>query len=219
MKFSKSSWIILILGIVVLGAFLIGMVRTQQIQQQQNLEKTLLADQQKLALTKIDDLTLKRDQLTQEKELYTAQIAAAKAKLAAPVDNIAGTETILNSAHEFDLKIVNINSGGKSNSTYSGNEFTALSFNLRVEGNIDNIAGFISNIKTLFPTSVVEAYQVDINTPTPTPTTPATPTTTPTPTPTPSIAPTPTPAFILPINTAAMINIIIYDYKGDTNVE
>lgn len=205
------------MGIVVLGAFLAGMVRTQQAQQQQNLEKTIFAAQQKLALTKIDDLTLKRDRLTQEKELYTVQIADAKAKLAAPIDNIAGTESILNSAHEFDLKIVNINSGGKTNITYSGNKFTALSYNLQVEGNINNVAGFVSNIKIIFPTSLVETYQFAINTPTPTPTT--TPTAIPTSTPNPSISPTPSPTYILPINTAATINIIIYDYKGDTNVE
>ena len=214
MKFSKSSWILLVLGVVVIGAIMVGMVLSQQAQQQRDLEKQLIESQKKLAQIKIDDLTASKDQLTQDKELYTTQIADAKAKLAAPIDNISATDVILKSAHEFEIRIVNINSGGKSNNTLADNKFTALPFTVQVEGNIANIAGFVSNIKTLFPTSVVETYQFAIGIPTPTPDQPAE-----TPVEAPEITPTPTPPPPLPIDTAATINIIIYDYKGDANVE
>jgi hypothetical protein len=211
LKFSKSTWILLVLGVAVIGAILVGMVRSQQTQQQQDLEKKLTEAQQMLAQIKVEDLVTKKDQLTQEKALFTAQVADAKAKLTAPIDNISATDEILKSAHEFDIRIANINSNGKSNNTMAGNKFSTLSFSIQVEGSIDSVAGFVSNLKTLFPTCVIDTYQLNISTPTPTPTS--------TPEDTPEVSSTPALTSSLPTNTAANINIVIYDYKGDANVE
>jgi hypothetical protein len=193
------------MGVAIIGAILAGMVRTQQAQQQQNLEKQLFEAQKKLGLIKVDDLTSQKNQLIQTKELYTTQIAAAKTKLAAPIDNIAAIDVILNSAHEYDLIISNINSNGKSNTTFAGNKFTALPFTFQVEGSTANIASFVSNINNLFPTSIVETYQLNIDIPTPA----ASPTT-------PEIKPT---SALPDLDTAATINIIIFDYKGEDHVE
>jgi hypothetical protein len=162
MKFSKSSWIILVLVAMVIGVISIAGARTQQIQQQQSLEKSLVAAQKKLTLIKLDELTAQKDQLIDNQTLYTAQIAAARSKLTAPIDNIAATDIILKSAHDFNLRIVNISSGGISDNTMAGNKFTKLPFSLQVEGSLNNIAGFVSNVKILFPTSMVETYQFDI---------------------------------------------------------
>jgi hypothetical protein len=191
-KFSKSSLTLLVLGVVVIGAIMTNMLRAQQVQQQQELKQQLIAAQQKLVLMNIDDLTLKKDQLTRDKELYASRIADAKAKLAAPFDDISATDILLKSAHEYDLLIVSIKSSGASDDTLAKNKFTVLPLTLQVEGSTVNIAGFISNLKTLFPTSLVETYQITITPPEPTPTA---------------------------IDTAATININIYDYKGDTYVE
>ena len=231
MKFSKSKLILAILGVVVIGAVIVGMVQSQQSQKQQELKTALLLAQKKLAQIEIDELTLQQEQIAREKELYTTKIAYARSKLAAPIDSIAATDTILQSAHDFDLRIVNINCSGNSNKTLANNKFTVLPFNVQVEGPTDNIAAFVSNIKTLFPTSVVETYQFNIgpSTQAPSPSSQvnssadgSTPPTGPTPnqpaeTPaaTPEIVFTPITTTLLPTDTMAAINIIIYDYKGD----
>jgi Tfp pilus assembly protein PilO len=210
LKFSKSSWILLTLGIAVIGVILAGMVWTQQAQQKQDLEKKLSEAQTKLAQVKFDELTARQTQLLEDKKTYTKEITAAKDQLTAPIDNISALDTILKSAGEFNITIVSINSNSKSMETFTGNSFSALPFSLQVKGNINDLADFVSNIKTLFPTSVVQTYQFAISTPTPTAAT------TPAPSPT---SPVPTPVIVLPIDTEATINIMIYDYKGDANVE
>jgi hypothetical protein len=212
----------LVIGVAVIGAILVGMVRSQQVQQQQELEKKLGEAQQKLALVKVDDLIIQKDQLTQNKTQLTAQIADAKAKLAAPIDNIAATDVLLKTAHDYDVKIVNINSGGKTNSILAGNKFYALSFNLQLEGDLADIAAYVSNLKTLFPTSIVETYKLNIIVPTPTPASVAGSSTQQpanTPEVTPEVTRLPEPTTLLSKNTTANINLIIYDYKGNTNVE
>jgi len=54
MKFSKSSWISLALGVVVIAAIMVGLIRTQQNQTQKELEKNLSEAQQNLAQIDID---------------------------------------------------------------------------------------------------------------------------------------------------------------------
>jgi len=202
MKFSKSSLILLTLGVMIIGAIMAGMIWSQQAQQKKNLEKSLSEAQIKLSQIKIDDLMIKNAQLTQDKTLYTAKIGAAKDQLTAPFDNIAALDILLESAQEFDLRVLNINSNSKSTNTLAGNKFSVLPFTLQVEGNISKIAGFVSNIKEIFPTSVVETYQLNITPPLPTPTpTPNTaPTTTPAPTPSIVATPTPSATIVLPVN-------------------
>ncbi len=192
---------------------MVFMICSQQVQQREDLETQITAAQKKLAQLKIDDLVTQKDQLLQNKELYSAQIATAQAALAAPIDNITATDKILESAHTFNLRIVNINCRGKSNSTFAGNKFFILPFTLQIEGTVVNIAAFVNNIKILFPTALVETYQFAIDTPKPTPaSTPISETE-------PATVTNPTPIPLLPIDTAATININIYDYKGDANVE
>jgi hypothetical protein len=212
-KFGKSSRIFLVLGVVVIGAIMVYLICSQQVQQRKDLETQVIAAQKKLAQLKIDDLIARKDQLLQNKELYSTQIAAAQAKLAAPIDNITATDKILESAHTFNLKIASINCGGKSNNTFAGNKFIVLPFTLEIEGTIVNMAAFVSNIKTLFPTALVETYRFAIGTPTPTPSSALTSETEP------GDEPNPIPIPLPPIDTTATINITIYDYKGDANVE
>lgn len=199
MKFSKSSWILLALGAVVIIAFVSGMYLSQQAQQQENLGKQLFETQKKLGLVKIDDLTSQKDQLTQDKIQYTAQIAADKAQLSASLDDIAATDMILKSAHQFDIQITSINSNGKSDNTLAGNKFTVLPFSIQAEGSTKNITEFVSNLKTVFPTSMVEVCQLSLG------------------------IPAPTPEAILTqsqsVITTAAINMSIYELKGELNVE
>ncbi len=210
---------------MVIGVLAAAGARTQQIQQQQVLEKSLVAAQKKLTLIKLDELIDQKDQLTDNKTLYTAQIAAARSKLTAPIDNIAATDVILKSAHDFGIKIATISSNGKSDNTMAGNKFTRLPFTLQVEGSLNGIAGFVSNVKTLFPTSVVETYQFGIGTnkiaspgevelsPTPDNATGEDPAgvrqITLTPVAISAVAP------VSPADTKASITITIYDYKGN----
>jgi len=89
-----------------------------------------------------------------------------------------------------------------------------MPFNLQVQGDISNIADFVTNIKIVFPTSVVDAYQFTMGKQTADPETPdgGIPASS---DPTPVVAP---PSETLQVD-SANINIIIYSYKGDANVE
>jgi Tfp pilus assembly protein PilO len=181
------------MAVIVIGAIWAGMTLTQQARQQEELKRNILLVQQKTAQIKIDDLTSKHNQLIMDKAQYTAQIIETEAKLSAFFDDISATDAILDSAHSYNLTIFELTSSGEANSSMAGNKFIVLPLNYHVKGNLANIAGFVSNIKTLFPTSVVQLYDFKIG----------------------GNAPAESPEIILePTYTDATIKIIIYDYEG-----
>jgi hypothetical protein len=198
-KFSKSSLIILIVGVVALGAIIFGMVSTQQAQQRSELEKKLIEAQLKLATIKTEDLAIQKELLTADRDEYTTRIAVAKHKLTDPIDDIAATDEILKSSHEYEVDIIHLNCGGMAINTLEGNTFTALPFNIQAEGKLTNISAFIRNLKVVFPTSTIQSYQLGIGCikPESTPTTP--------------------PEDFA--DTSVNFQITIYNYIGDKNVE
>jgi hypothetical protein len=192
-KLTQSKWILLILAVIVIGAIWAGMVLTQQSRQQQELQRNILLAQQKTAQIKIDDLVSKNDQLMMDKALYTAQIVETHSKLSTSFDDISATEAILESAHFYNLTIFELTSSGEANGSMSGNKFIVLPLNYHVAGELADIASFISDIKTLFPTGMIELYDLKIG----------------------GGVSAELPEIILnPTYTDATIKIIIYDYKG-----
>jgi Tfp pilus assembly protein PilO len=203
MKLKQSRWLLLILAVIVIGAIWIGLVLTQQAGQQQELKRNILLVQQRISQIKIDELTSKQAQLTQDKEQYTTQVVDAKARLSTSFDDISATDTILKSAHAYNLTIFQLASSGETNSSMAGNQFVTLPLNYRVSGSLTNLADFVSNIKTLFPTSVVQQYDFVTGNSNASNTSDNT------------TSPDPTPSGPLyNDDTEATVNIIIYDYKG-----
>ncbi len=184
--------------VVVIGAIWAGMVLTQQTRQQQELKRNLLLVQQKTAQIKLDDLTSKNELLIAEKAQYTGQIIETEIKLSTSLDDISATDAILESAHAHNLTIFDLTSSGEANGSMAGNKFTVLPLDYHVKGKLANIASFVSDIKNLFPTSVVQFYDFTIGGDTPAES---------------------TEIILLPTqstqtDTDATIKIIIYDYQG-----
>jgi Tfp pilus assembly protein PilO len=203
MKLKQLRWLLLILAVVVIGAIWIGLVLTQQAGQQQELKRNILLVQQRISQIKIDELTSKQTQLTQDKGQYTTQVVDAKARLSTSLDDISATDTILKSAHAYNLTIFQLASSGETNGSMAGNQFVTLPLNYRVSGSLTNLADFVSNIKTLFPTSVVQQYDFITGNSNSSNTSDNT------------TSPVPTPSGQLYNDyTEATVNIIIYDYKG-----
>jgi Tfp pilus assembly protein PilO len=198
MKIRPSKWILLILLVVVIGAIWAGMVLTQQASQQQELKRNLLLVQQKTAQIKLDDLTSKNELLITEKTQYTGQIIETETRLSTSFDDISATDAILESAHAHNLTIFELTSSGESNGSMVGNKFVVLPLNYHVKGKLADMADFVSNIKNLFPTGVVQSYEFTIGGDTPAEST--------------EIILIPTQSSQM--ETDATIKIIIYDYQG-----
>jgi hypothetical protein len=159
-KLSKSSWLVLASGIVLIAGISLGMSRSQQAEQQQQLTNKLAQAKEKLATVQIDEVAAQKNQLAQQIEQYSAQTDSAKQKLFAPEDDIKATDVILAAAKSFQVEVVSITSPGATIGELTGTECRVLPMTIQLSGNTEYLAGFISNLSQIFPTSVVQVMQI-----------------------------------------------------------
>lgn len=161
MKLSKTSWIALIMGIIVIAAVSLGWTYSQQNEQQNKLDSKLAQAKKNLAQIKFDDLNAQRDQLTQQIEQTNSQLADVKTKLSSSNDSIDATNIILDDAKSYDVDILEMSSSGLSTEDLAGTRCQTLSMVIKVQGNIQNIADFAASLNRRFPTSVEKLIQLD----------------------------------------------------------
>jgi Tfp pilus assembly protein PilO len=205
LKLSKSSWIFIVVGIILIAAVGLGMSRSQQTEQIESLKSRLAQAKQKLALVKNDDLIARKNELTLQLEGYNAQNESARQKLLSPEDSISTTDILLESAHKYGLLVSTMSSPGQSGNKLGEMECTTLPISLQVQGNIHDITNFICNLGLLFPTSIVKTVQLS--------TAEAVLASGPGASPESSPAPEFIPGFVPEKNTSASINLVIYSYE------
>jgi hypothetical protein len=216
MKLTKTSWIVLIVGVLVIAAGCLGWIYSQQLDRQKQLDIQFSAAQKKLALINLDDLNSQKEQINQQIAQLNALLAEKKARLQAPENSINTTNAILEDAKSHRIDIQSITSPGQSGEQLAGTDMDTLAIDIRFTGNINDIVNFAISLNEKFPTSIENLVQMDRVEPSPTPT----PTETPTPNPTPTTLITPVPPGFTPIlapekNFAGSINLVIYNYKGN----
>lgn len=214
MKLSKTGWISLVVGAIVISALSLGWTYSQETDQQNQLAKNLALSKQRLALINFDDLNTQKAQALKQIEELNSQLATVKTNLSSNKDSIDATNVILENAKSHNLNITQMLSTGQGTEDVAGTKCESLAIALKVEGNIQNIADFAVSLKQNFPTSVEKLVQMQRLPPPPTPT----PTDTSTLTPVPDL-PQPPPGFA-PISGSekdfsASLNVVIYNYKGE----
>jgi hypothetical protein len=218
MKLTKTSWIILIIGVLVIAAGCLGWIYSQQLDRQKQLDTQFSAAQKKLALIKLDDLNSQKEQFNQQIQQINALMAENKDRLQAPGNSIDTTNAILEDAKSHRIDILSMTSPGRGGEQLAGTEMDTLAIDIQFTGNINDIVNFAISLNEKFPTSIENLVQMDRIPPTPTPTPTETPTPTPNPTPTTLITPVPpgfTPILAPEKNFAGSINLVIYNYKGN----
>jgi hypothetical protein len=216
MKLSKTSLIVLIVGILVIAAAFLGWIYSQQLDQQKQIETQLTAAKTKLASIKLDDLNQQKEQATQQIEQLNALLLSNKDRLKAPEDSIDATRIILEDARNHNIDIQSMTSTGQSSQKFEGTSLNALSIDVEFTGYINDIANFAVSLNEIFPTSIENLVQISRLGSNPTPT----PAGTPTPTPTPTVLITPVPPGFTPIvspekDFSGSLSLVIYNYEGN----
>lgn len=220
MKLSKTSWISLIIGAIIIAAASLGWTYSQTTDQQTQLNNKLVQAKQQLAQITFDELNDQKDRLSQQTEQVNSQTAAVKTKLSTPIDSIGATNIILEDAKSHNVNIFEIYSPGLSTEKLASTDFGTLIIGLKVSGTIQNIVGLAASLSERFPTSIERTVQIErepsleptstpIETPTPIPTS------TPTPTSTPESTTSPTPVAVPEDDFLADINVTIYNCEGE----
>jgi hypothetical protein len=212
MKMGKKTWIILLIGALVVGGASLGLTLNQQTTQKNDIQKQLTSAKAKLTALDNEKLILQKEALNLKITDYAAQHKEIEAKLYFPDDNINITDSLIQDALECDVDLLELSSPGLGSGSLEGVEFETMDMAIKAQGTSDNIANFVYSLKKVFPTCEINSVALSfvdpkiIPTPTPADNATGTPET------------LPTPTVIDPEtfkDTMVDISFIIYNYKGE----
>jgi hypothetical protein len=161
-KLSKTSWIFMGGGVILIAGLFLGMSLMQQTSQAQDLTSKLTLAKNKLAGLNTDSLAAQKEQLTQQINQYDPQIKDIKVQLSSSKDSIDITDTILYDGQTYKVHIYSIDSPGISSENLAGTDFEILSASIKVEGAINDIANFIYSFSSIFPTGLIKSVEITV---------------------------------------------------------
>jgi hypothetical protein len=162
LKLSKKIWLILGVGVFIIALVYLGMVRFQQIQEQDKLNEELDLTESRLAGVQMEELSSQQAELEAQMSQTEAQFEAVKAMLSQPVGSAESTSVLFESAEDYDLEITELTSSSQTTESLEGVTCSVVSLTAQVEGDAANIVNFATGLNTYFSTGVVKLVAMTI---------------------------------------------------------
>ncbi len=162
MKLSKKAQIVLGVGIFVVLAGSLGMLYSQQGQEQSRLNQELDVAHLRLDKHPLDEFSFQIRELEWRLAQAESLASATKDSLRQPesVDSIEATETLLQVIEAQGVEIIEISSPGLSSEDLEGSAYSVLVLTVVVEGDVPELVHFISVLSSKFPTGVLESIDI-----------------------------------------------------------
>lgn len=162
MKIRKRTLLIIIVGIFVIVLISLGLLRSQQVSEQNQLNEQLTLIQSRLGVIKLEQLSSRQAELEEQLRQATSQFETVKTVLSQPVGSITATSILFDIARAHGLEITEVTSPGPTSDSLEGVTFSVLSLTVEVEGNVPNIVSFITRLNSYFTTGVVKSITITV---------------------------------------------------------
>ena len=162
MKLSKTSWLIIIIGVFVILLVGLGIVRSQQVHQQNELNEQLALAQSKIQVIQLEPLSHRQGELEQQFSETDSQSESAKAILSQPIRSITISDLLFNIAEANNVNVTEINSSGLASEELAGVTCTVLPFTARVEGELTDLVSYITRLNSDLATGFVKSVEINV---------------------------------------------------------
>ena len=162
MKLSKTGWLVIIIGVFVIILVGLGVVRSQQVHQQNELKERLALAQSRLQGIQLEQLSHRQEELEQELSQTDSQSATAKTILSQPIGSIAISDILFNIAEASSVNITEINSPGLASGELAGVTCSVLPLTARVEGELADLVSYITRLNRDLATGIVNSIEIKI---------------------------------------------------------
>lgn len=162
LKLSKTSWLILSVGVFIVVLAVLGITRSQQAQEQSRLDDELEMSQISLANMQISDLQAELAGLEQTAAREQAELDLAANSLNETVVSVDVTDEFFSIASACGVIVVNISTSPISPNIYEGLGLSATSINAALEGELSNLIDFVEALNSGFNTGQIRMAQIDI---------------------------------------------------------
>ena len=157
MKLGKTSWLILTLGIFIIAFGSLGVARSQQVEEQSQLEDELTVAEKRLSNLQLKEFHSQKNELEQQLDQALSQLEDAKDVLHQSIESIVVTDALFEIASACDVVIIQVNSSAISQEKLPGMTSSVTRLNITVEGDVLSLISFITKLNNDFTTGVVES--------------------------------------------------------------
>jgi hypothetical protein len=162
LKLRKRTLLITIVGIFVIVLISLGMLRSQQVSEQNQLNEQFTLIQSRLGVIKLEQLSSRQAELEGQLRQATSQFEAVKTVLSQPVGSITATSILFDIARAHGLEVTEVTSPGPTSDSLEGVACSVTSLTARVEGDVPNLVSFITKLNSHFTTGVVKSITITI---------------------------------------------------------
>ena len=162
MKISKTSWLILSIGIFLVVLAGLGLTRSQQLQAQSQLDEELDVAEMRLSKLGVEELRLKQEELQRQLDERIAELAEAKDKMRQTVESIDVTDEFFEIARSCEVVIMSISSSSIRDDKLEDITCSAITIDATAEGEVPNLINFVIKLNNDFTTGIVKSAQITI---------------------------------------------------------
>lgn len=162
MKISKTSWLLIAIGVFIIAMVGLGAVRYQQVNQQNQLSEELALAEMKLNGFQLEQLSDRQGELEEQLSQTISQLEAAKAMLSQPNGSIVTSGILFDIAEAYGVEVTEISSSGPTNGELEGIACSVLPLTARVEGDVPALINFITRLNSDLTTGVVKSAEISI---------------------------------------------------------
>ena len=162
MKLGKTSWVLLIGGVLLIIFVSLGFAGTRQMRQQEKLATDLKVAQQRVANLQLEQLADRQEQLNVTLNKVNAELETAKNKMRQPNESIDVTDSLFQIAESCKVTIDEMSSAGLSNKEVAKIKCSSQSLNLFASGEVLDLIRFVARLNTDFTTGLVDSVNMNI---------------------------------------------------------
>jgi len=162
MRLTKTSWLVIIIGVFIIMFAGLGAVRYQQVRQQNQLTEELASAQSKLKGIQLEQLSNRQEELEQQLSQTISQSEATKSALSQPIQSITISDTLFDIAEANSVNVMEVSTSGLASEELAGITYSVLPLTARVEGELTNLASFITQLNGEFETGVIKSVEINV---------------------------------------------------------
>ncbi len=162
MKLSRTTWLVVAAGVLIIALAGVGLVWFQQVDEQNQLKEQLALAQSRLREVQPEKLSSKQAELEKQLIQATSQFEAVKAMFSQSEGGIAASSILFDIAKAYGVEVTEMTSSTPATESLEGVTCSVILLTIRVEGDVSNLVGLVTKLNSYLTTGVVKSITITI---------------------------------------------------------
>ena len=162
MKLGKTSWIMLTIGVFAVAFVSLGVARSQQVSERNELGEQLSVAEARLDKVQLKELYARNEEFKEQLNQAVSQLEAAEDDLRQSIESIEVTDSVFEIAEACGVEITSLSSPGVSTDELEDLACGVIQLSIVVEGEASSLIDFIIKLNGDFTTGVVKSANISI---------------------------------------------------------